>query len=60
MTLYTDLSPTACAVLRARVQDGSLPAGAVLRADVRRAMVRAWMRGYAAGKSDARRQGGGA
>lgn len=35
MTLYTDLSPTACAVLRARVQDGSLPAGAVLRADVR-------------------------
>lgn len=35
MTLYTDIDPAACAVLEARVADGSLPPGDVLCADVR-------------------------
>lgn len=34
-TLYTDISPFCCAVLEARVRDGSLPAGDVWCRDVR-------------------------
>lgn len=31
MILYTDIDPACCAVLEARVADGSLPADALLR-----------------------------
>lgn len=35
MTLYTDINPECCAWLGSRVEDGSLPPGDVLMADVR-------------------------
>ena len=35
MILYTDIDPACCAVLEARVADGSLPPGDVVCADVR-------------------------
>lgn len=35
MTLHTDINPFCCAVLRARVGDGSLPPADVLCGDVR-------------------------
>lgn len=35
MTLYTDIDPYCCAVLASRVEDGGLPPGDVMMADVR-------------------------
>jgi len=49
-TLYTDIDDFACAILEARVADGSLPPGDVVRADISALVsgkrMRAWLRRY--------------